>query len=105
MVDYSRLNVYTSPSIGDNTYTIWVGRSNLLGFIAENNSLSTRWIQVYDNTATPTAGDVPILEIKLLTGQQSSFDPTAFNYLPLQNGLTFANSTTSNKYTAASAND
>jgi hypothetical protein len=105
-MDFSQLNIYTSPAIGDNAVQICNTHGRLLGFQAENlNTNNTVWVQIFDASAIPEPVSVPILEVKLATGDQASFDSGGFNYVPFENGLIFVVSLTACYYTPSMTND
>jgi hypothetical protein len=93
------LNTYHSPSGFDGYAIVHNGSCNLIGFVAENTSASTRWIQVFDGYVQPSGGAVPLLSLKLAGLSQESFSDPADRGLRLSTGMVIATSTTGPTYT------
>ena len=96
-------NVYHSGSSLDGYAVVSTGQAKLLGFVAENTSGSTRWVQVFDATAEPSNGTVPLLSIKVLAGTQISFDISVSRSMQLYQGLVLTSSSTGPTYTSVTA--
>lgn len=97
--------VYHSGSSGDEVAIIKTNPCNLMGIIVENFSANSRYMQVFDSAEAPEAGDVPLIQLKLPAGTQSSVDSSVIQFLPLSNGLVIAMSSTGNTYTATNADE
>jgi hypothetical protein len=98
--------IYSSPtSAGDEVVVVKTGACNLVGVVAENFSANNRWLQVFDDSAAPEAGDVPLMQLKLPASSQSAIDSSCINFLPMTNGIVIAMSSTGNSYTATGADE
>ena len=109
-LNYTSPNVYHTPMTSSkyDGYIILTQpgvatTGRFLGFVAENPSASTRWVQVFDGYAHPSDGAVPIISIKLLTVTQGSFDAVLMGGLWFTTGCVIAVSSTGPTYTAVTA--
>lgn len=104
-MDFVIPNQYHSPSTKDGYAVIWTGTCKLLGFVVENTSASTVYVQVHDGYVQPTAGTVPLLSIKALAGSQVCFDASAVECVELLTGCVVAVSSTGPTYTDTTTKD
>ena len=100
-------NVFHSGSTLDG-YSLVTGSTavpgaKLLGFIAENTSVSTAWFQVHDGYSQPSNGSIPLVSIKATAGSQVSLDCESFNCVPLTKGIVVTMSSTGPTYTSVTA--
>ena len=80
---------------------VTIGVSTLVGFVAENTSDNTYWVQVYDSNAEPSINAVPLFSIKTPAGSQATFDGQSIGNITLQNGIMIALSSSGHEYVSA----
>lgn len=71
------------------------------------NSSSTRYFQLFNQTTSPTTGNVPVLQLPIPVGSTIGFGQDIFGGtgFPLSTGVTWGVSTTAGTYTAAATSD
>jgi len=96
-------NIYSSAAL--ETVALVTGGANLangarlLGFVANNNSASAAYVQVFDKSSAPSGGAVPLLVVNIAATSQQSVDCNCLNCLPVVNGIVIALSSTLATYT------
>lgn len=72
------------------------------GLMAENATVSTIYVQVFDANTAPSAGAVPLLEVPVLAGSQSTLYLDGVKTLSFTKGLVIAASSTQWQFTSIS---
>lgn len=106
MPNFVITNVYSTPMTDDKYDGVAVVSEDpckLLKLIVENGSSSIRWLQVHDGYEAPTAGDVPVVSIKLAASTQTTLSLEDVGGLPLSVGCVLTVSSTGPAYTAVTA--
>lgn len=103
-------SVYADPAVyhsnsADGYVVIATGKIGVVQLLVTNLTASVRYAQVFDGYASPTAGDVPVMELALAANSQAQVNLLAAHWLPLVNGFAMASSTTAATYTAGGASD
>ena len=98
-------NVYTSPATGDGYASVHTGACRLLGFVAENQTGGTVYVQIHDGYVKPANDSVPVMSIKLAANAQAVLilDPTMS--ISLATGLEVCSSSTGKKLTVGAPTD
>ncbi len=76
--------------------------AKLLGFYATAGT-GASFVQVFDGYAAPAGASVPLVSIAVPATSTAHFDATAFNCLPVTNGIVIVLSSTLATYTAISS--
>ena len=83
------------------------GSGFLFAFHAQNRNAAIRYIQFYDQTTAPAAGDVPFAAFPIPAAGSLTLDQDFFTSegIAFKNGLIWAYSTTETSYTAGTAGE
>lgn len=89
------------------TLNIKATAAHLYSAYAETTNAGKRYLQFFNTTTTPTAGNVPVLSFLIPAGSSCSYGTEHFgpNGQPFTSGLAYGISTTPLTYTAATAGE
>lgn len=109
--NWQRTNRYSTASSSGDGYAQVSGTTDLngiatpvlLGFIAENKSNATLYVQVFDgySTSALTAGQVPLAELQINASSKDSLNLSEMGGMWMTHGILLAASTTQWSFTSA----